>query len=186
MKHPIATILTARGSMRFELFPDCAPNTVNSFIYAAKAGLFQDRLIKRIVPGYVIEPSYTHFDDERCHYHLQGEMEKNGFPNPLPMKRGTLGLGGSGGNTVSGTDIFIVLSDEAGKKLQGRYPAFGQLLEGEEELRRLESVDTKRIDAGGGVEVNEPLNEERISVFVETFGLDYPEPETVEGGLPKA
>ena len=58
MKHPIAKMYTGQGVITIELFPEYAPNTVASFIWAARQNMYKERLIKRIVPGFVLQPSY--------------------------------------------------------------------------------------------------------------------------------
>ena len=50
--HPRATLHMANGSkIVIELLPEAAPNTVNSFIYAASRGFMDHHAIQRIVPG---------------------------------------------------------------------------------------------------------------------------------------
>ncbi|MBR4878934.1 MAG: peptidylprolyl isomerase, partial [Clostridia bacterium] len=58
MKNPVAKIYTSCGIITVELYPEAAPNTVRSFLWAASENMYENRLIKRIVPGFVIQPSY--------------------------------------------------------------------------------------------------------------------------------
>ena len=58
MKHPIAKIITEQGTITLELFPEHAPNAVSGFLWAIEKGVFRGRDIKRIVPGFVLQPSY--------------------------------------------------------------------------------------------------------------------------------
>ncbi|WP_317344294.1 peptidylprolyl isomerase [Faecalimonas umbilicata] len=64
-RNPIAIIVTRFGEIKIELYPKEAPNTVNCFISLAKKGLFDHRKIRRIAPGFVLQPSYSDFEDER-------------------------------------------------------------------------------------------------------------------------
>ena len=41
-----------------ELLPEAAPNTVNSFIYAASRGFMDHHAIQRIVPGNWVDVTY--------------------------------------------------------------------------------------------------------------------------------
>ena len=60
--NPIATLYMANGSkVVIELFPENAPNTVNSFIWAASNGYLDNHTIERIVPGNWIDMSYSAF-----------------------------------------------------------------------------------------------------------------------------
>ena len=100
-RNPIAIIVTRFGDIKVELYPKEAPNTVNCFISLAKKGLFDHRKIRRIAPGFVLQPSYSDFEDERCAISLGGEYRNNGFPNDIPFERGTVAMGGEG-NVASG------------------------------------------------------------------------------------
>ena len=177
-KNPIAVIETEKGLIGIELYPEAAPNTVRSFIWMAEQGLYDNRLIRRIVPGFVIQPSYSNFEDERCAISLEGEYALNGFDNPVAFKKGTVAMGGNG-TVASGSCFFITLSDEAGEKLAGKFAAFGKVITGWDEVERLAAVETKAVDLGvPGVTINEPAEPERmVRVTVETWGETYGAPE---------
>ena len=58
MKNPKATLHMANGTdIAIELLPEAAPNTVNSFIYAASHGYLDHHAIERIVPGNWVDVS---------------------------------------------------------------------------------------------------------------------------------
>lgn len=183
---PIATITMQNGKqMVIEIDPSAAPNTAASFIYLAQSGAYNNRAIKRIVPGFVIQPSYNSFDgDSACEYLIKGEFSKNGYDNPLPFTIYTVAMGGDGQHLSSGSDFFITLAD-CQEKLNGKYAAFGKLIAGQDELHRIEAVSTKKISVDvPGVIVNEPLKPEVIvSITVDTFGQAYPQPIKTTGVL---
>ena len=178
MKHPIANMYTDQGVITIELYPECAPNTVNSFIWAAGQKMYQDRLIRRVVPGFVIQPSYCYFDDKRCDYMINGEFAVNGIENPLKMEKWTVAMAGDGEKEAHGCEFFITLSDETGEKLQDKFAAFGKVIGGFEEVERLEQVKTVPVyPEGVKAIINEPVEPEHMKdVEVETFGVEYPEP----------
>ena len=178
MKHPIAKMYTDKGVITIELYPECAPNTVNSFIWAAGEKMYKDRLIKRVVPGFVIQPSYCFFDDKRCDYHIEGEFAANGVENPMKMEKWTVAMAGDGEKEAHGCEFFIILSDETGEKLQGRFAAFGKVIEGFEEVTRLENVKTVSVHPEGvSAIINQPVEDQYMKdVEVETFGEEYPQP----------
>ena len=65
--NPIATIYMENGAkIVIELLPQAAPNTVNSFLFAALGGYLDHHAIERIVPGNWIDMSYTAFGQEAC------------------------------------------------------------------------------------------------------------------------
>jgi len=179
MKNPIAKMYTSKGVITIELYPESAPNTVNSFIWAAKEKMYKNRLIKRVVPGFVLQPSYCYFDDKRCDYMLEGEFESNGIPNSIKMEKWTVAMAGDGDKEAHGCEFFITLSDEAGEKLQGKFAAFGKVIDGFDEVTRIENVPLVQVYPDGvGATIKQPVNDEfMLDMEVETFGVKYPRPE---------
>lgn len=178
MKNPIAKMYTDKGIITIELYPEYAPNTVNSFIWAAKENMYEGRLIKRVVPGFVLQPSYCFFDDKRCDFMLDGEFEANGIANPLKMEKWTVAMAGDGEKEAHGCEFFITLSDEAGERLQGKFAAFGRVIGGFEEVERLEAVPTRQVfPEGVEAVIRQPVEDEYMRhMEVETFGIEYEKP----------
>lgn len=179
MENPIATIQMSSGNLiRIELFPEAAPNAVKSFLSLAQRGKFDNRQIKRVVPGFVIQPSFTSFEDPEMTYQLNGEFPANGIPNPIVFEKGTVAMGGDGEATASGSCFYFTMTEEAAQRLNGKYSAFGKVIEGFEELERIEQVPTRPVDIGKeNVKVNEPIEPEiMVKITVETFGQTYGEP----------
>jgi peptidyl-prolyl cis-trans isomerase B (cyclophilin B) len=89
-------------------------------------------------------------------------------------------MGGYGEAGLASCEFFFPLR-ECPDHL-GIYPVFGHVLEGMDEIFRLEKVPTRRVDFPiEGVEVNEPLQPEMIEkVSVELFGESYPLPVRME------
>lgn len=178
-KHPIAKMYTNHGIITIELYPEYAPNTVNSFIWAAQENMYENRRIKRIVPGFVLQPSYCYFDEKRCDYMIEGEFEANGVKNPLKFEKWTVAMAGDGEKEAHGCEFFITLSDEAGERLQGKFAAFGKVIDGFEEVERLEGVPTVQVfPEGVGAVIMEPVEEEyMVHMEIETLGVSYPQPD---------
>ena len=179
MKHPIAKIHTSKGVITVELYPEYAPNTVNSFIWAAKENMYENRLIKRVVPGFVLQPSYCFFDDKRCDYMLEGEFEVNGIKNDLKFAKGIVAMAGNGSDEAHGCEFFITLADEAAERLNGKYAAFGKVIDGYDEVERIENVELQEVSPKGmeKAKVKQPVVDEfMVHVEVETFGVEYPKP----------
>ena len=179
--NPRATLYMENGKkIVIELLPEAAPNTVNSFIHVAKQGYMDHHAIERIVPGNWIDISYSAFGKKECQYLIPNEFELHPDIEPLDSHPGAVCMGGYGEAGLAGCEFFFPLRDCPDHK--GIYPVFGKVLEGMEELYRLEKVDTRPVDFPiEGVEVNEPLIPEVIErVELELFGVDYPEPVKVE------
>ena len=174
-KNPIATIEMASGAkIVIELFPEYAPNTCNSFIDLVGRGLYNNREIRRVVPGFVIQPSYTSYEDPEMEYSIAGEFADAGFEGGLTNDFGCVAMGGDG-KTASGSCFYITMCDD--RRLDGRFPVFGKVIDGMDEVKRIESVPTRPIENNLGVIINEPLEPETmVKVTVDTFGVTYPPP----------
>ena len=179
--NPIATIYMANGkNIVIELLPDHAPNTVASFIYAAKNGFLDNHAIERIVPGNWIDMSYSAFDHEECKYLIPNEFKLNPHIEPLDSHPGCVCMGGYGEKGLASCEFFFPLRDCPDHK--GIYPVFGKILEGMDEVWRLEKVETTPVDFPvPGVEVNKPVEPQVIEkVTLELFGKEYPDPVKAE------
>lgn len=176
--NPIATLHMADGKkIRIELLPESAPNTVNSFLYAASRGYMDHHAIERIVPGNWVDVSYTAFGKSECRYLIPNEFTLHPEITPLPSHPGMVAMGGYGEAGLAGCEFFFPLRDCPEHK--GIYPVFGRVIEGMEEIRRLEQVETVPVTDFPieGVEVNRPVEPEIIDhVSLELFGQEYPEP----------
>lgn len=180
--NPVATLYMENGkSVVIELLPESAPNTVNSFIYAAQKGYMDHHAIERIVPGDWVDVSYTAFGREECKYLIPNEFTLHPELVPLDSCPGVVAMGGYGEAGIAGCEFFFPLRNCPEHK--GIYPVFGKILKGMDEIRRLEKVRTVPVLdlAEEGVKINRPVKDEVIRrVSVELFGQDYPEPVRVK------
>ena len=175
--NPIATLYMANGKkIVIELLPEAAPNTVASFIYVASKGLMDHHVIQRIVPGNWIDMSYNAFGHKEAQYLIPNEFSLHPEITPLDSHPGCVCMGGYGEAGLASCEFFFPLRDCPDHK--GVYPVFGKVLEGMDEIRRLEKVATRPVDFPiPGVEVNEPIEPEIIDhVVLELYGQTFPEP----------
>lgn len=179
--NPIATLFMKNGKrIVIELLPSAAPNTVNSFIYAAEKGFFNNHAIERIVPGSWIDMSYTAFGHEKAKYLIPSEFKLHPEIEPLEVHPGCVCMGGYGEDRLAGCEFFFPLRDCPEHK--GIYPVFGRVIEGMDELYRLEGVPVIPVTdyPDPNVVVNKPVNPEILQkVELELYGRLYPEPVTV-------
>jgi len=179
--HPVATIIMEHGAIiTIELFPEAAPNTVNSFIFLANSGTFDSHTIQRIVPGYVVDASYNAFGQDICKYLIANEASSYCGTNNIKVEPGVIAMGGYDGE-IAGGEFFFPL--EYNEKLDGNYPAFGKIISSLDEILRWGKLPLRSVPypQDPAIEINEPLEPLIIkSVRVETFGVAYPPPEKLE------
>ena len=176
-KHPKAILHMASGArIVIELLPESAPNTVASFVYVASQGLMDHHAIQRIVPGDWVDVSYNGFGHEQSQYLIPNEFDLHPEIDPLPSYPGCVCMGGYGEAGLAGCEFFFPLRECPEHK--GVYPVFGHVLEGMEEIRRLEQVPVRPVDFPiPGVEVNEPVHPQVIErVELDLAGWHFPDP----------
>ena len=170
-KNPIVTIEMENGDiMKAELYPEVAPNTVNNFISLVKKGFYDGIIFHRVIEGFMIQggdPEGTGMGGPG--YSIQGEFNYNGFANDLKHTPGVLSMARAMDPDSAGSQFFIM--HEAAPHLDGQYAAFGKIIEGMDVGDAIATTKTGAMDR--------PVNEQKMKkVTVETFGVEYDEPET--------
>ncbi len=170
MANPIVTITMANGDvMKAELYPEIAPNTVNNFISLVKSGFYDGLNFHRVIRGFMIQggcPQGTGMGGPG--YSIKGEFSQNGFPNALAHTPGVLSMARAMHPDSAGSQFFIM--HEAAPHLDGSYAAFGKVIEGMDVVNKIAEAPTDDSDR--------PMEEQKIlSMTIETFGTEYPEPE---------
>ena len=172
MANPIVTITMDTGDViKAELYPEIAPNTVNNFISLIKKGYYDGLIFHRVIKGFMIQggcPEGTGTGGPG--YSIKGEFSQNGFKNDLKHDAGVLSMARTMMPDSAGSQFFIMHKNSP--HLDGAYAAFGKVTEGLDVVNRIAETDTDFSD--------KPLKAQLMkTVTVETFGVDYPEPDTV-------
>ncbi|MDO5335021.1 MAG: peptidylprolyl isomerase [Coriobacteriia bacterium] len=170
-QNPIVTIeMENGGTIKAELYPEIAPNTVNNFISLINKGFYDGVIFHRVIPGFMIQggdplgrgtggPGYS----------IHGDFASNGFANDLKHTRGVLSMARSMMPNSAGSQFFVMVADAP--HLDGQYAGFGKVIEGMEVADEIVAAERNFQD--------KPLKDQRMQkVTVETFGVEYPEPET--------
>jgi len=130
------SIITNRGTIELELYPQHAPQTVNNFLYLAGQGFYDGVLFHRVIPNFMIQggdptgtgsggPGYR-FADE-CN------------DNPLTHERCVISMANAGPNT-NGSQFFITHLPTP--HLDGKHTVFGKVIAGEDIVDAIEQGDT--------------------------------------------
>jgi cyclophilin family peptidyl-prolyl cis-trans isomerase len=136
-KQYFATLETTQGDVVIELYPDKAPTTVNSFIFLANEGWFDNIDFHRVIPGFVAQtgdPSGTGLGSPG--YAFGNEINDLLYDGP-----GVVGMANSGPDT-NGSQFFIAY--DALPQLDGGYTIFGKVVEGMDNLVKLTEIDPQQ------------------------------------------
>ena len=170
MQNPIVTFTLQNGkTIKAELYPDIAPNTVNNFLSLVNSGFYDGLTFHRVIYGIMIQggcPEGTGMGGPG--YQIKGEFSANGFKNELKHTEGVLSMARSMMPDSAGSQFFIM--HKTSPHLDGQYAAFGKVIEGMDAVNEIAECDTDFSDR--------PLDDQIIlKAEAETFGVDYPEPE---------
>ena len=218
VQNPIATIeVQDYGTIKIELYPDQAPNTVTNFIALANRGFYNGLTFHRTIPGFMIQggdkngngtgtPTINDLkgNGDTSTYAIKGEMIANNFTkNKIKLEEGVIAMARSDYSSISsslteegynsaGSQFFIM--HKSNTSLNGLYAGFGKVIEGMDVVDKIantevtyrsedlkEGEEAPKDENGNKLTADMPINKPVItSINVETYGVDYGEPETVE------
>ena len=201
IQNPIATIEVADfGTIKVELYPKEAPNTVKNFIALANSGFYNKLTFHRIVKDFMIQGGDKSKDgigrvylsdldkniskgsEKDKEYSIKGEFKDNNVNNNISMQEGVIAMARAEYTSIypnlkeesynSATSQFFILTKDS-TQLDGYYAGFGKVIEGMDVVKKIEKVET--------IENDKPKKEPVInSIEVETFDTEYTLPETIE------
>lgn len=187
-KNPIVTMEVENyGTVKMELYPDIAPNTVANFIKLINDGYYNGLTYHRVIPNVLIQGGNgEEKKSETENFAINGEFAANGFTkNNLKHIEGTVSMARADYSTLdssltdegynsAGTQFFICLANSSG--YDGLYAGFGKVIEGLEVVKAISNTERTAGDNGskGETPVEEPVIK---SMTVDTFGIKYNEPE---------
>lgn len=170
-KNPIVTLkVSIGGTIKVELYPDIAPNTVNNFISLINHGFYDGLIFHRVIKDFMIQGGCPDGNGVGGPgYSIKGEFSSNGFKNDLKHTAGIISMARSSMPNSAGSQFFIMHKDAP--HLDGAYAAFGKVTEGMDIVNKIAETKTDYYDR--------PYEDIIIEkADVDTFGVSYPEPET--------
>lgn len=192
IQRPIVSMeIEGYGTIKMELYPDMAPNTVKNFIKLINEGYYNGLTFHRV------EESLIQGGDEtgETELSINGEFSGNGYKdNTLTFERGTVGLARSDYTYFSSLDArlteegynsgyaqFFIMAEEK-ETLNGYYTAFGKVIEGMDIVDKITKLETEvetDEETGEKTTTTKPVDPPVISnMTVETFGVEYGQPQT--------
>ena len=170
---PIATIVVkGYGTIKAELYPSKASNTVNNFISLANSGFYNGLTFHRIIDGFMIQGGDPEGNGTGGPgYSIAGEFSSNGYEeNDLKHIDGVLSMARARSNDSAGSQFFIMVGEF--NNLDGQYAAFGKVISGLDIVKNISKVATDNNDKPKEAVVIE-------SITVDTKGVNYPDVEKI-------
>ena len=171
-KNPIVSMdIKNYGSIKIELYPKYAPNTVANFVSLISDGFYDGLTFHRLVPGFVLQGGDPNGDGTGGPgYTIKGEFKQNGYSkNTLSHTTGVISMARSNSYDSAGSQFFIVLSDSAAYSLDNLYAGFGKVIEGMDIIKEIEENEEVLDDLTGKLEENIVITK----MTVDTFGYEY-------------
>lgn len=162
--NPVATMeVEDYGTIKIELYPDKAPNTVANFIRLANRGYYNNTTFHRTMPNFVIQggsktgdgtgtPNLSDIMDNVATdkaYSIPGEFIANGYEkNNIKHEKGVISMARSDysyygytkeGYNSAGCQFFIMSEDN--NQLDGLYAAFGKVIEGIDVVEKIANTE---------------------------------------------
>ena len=206
-QNPIVTMEVENfGTIKMELYPDQAPETVKNFIALANRGFYNGSGFHRIVKDFMIQagskdgdgttgPKISDLkdggaDEEYC---IKGEFIANKVTNTIKFEEGVLAMARADYSQYSsalkeesynsGSSQFFIMT-KRNASLDGMYTAFGKVIEGLDIVHKIEEVEVKAADGeeeNQSAEISTPVVQPKItSITVDTFGVKYDLPNTLK------
>lgn len=171
--NPVVTMkIKDYGTITIELYYSAAPNTVKNFISLANKGFYDGLIFHRVINNFMIQGGDPKgIGTGGPGYSIKGEFRSNGVKNDLKHTRGVISMArDSMDRDSAGSQFFICQRDFTSG--DGNYAAFGMVTDGIEIVDKIAVVKTDSDD--------KPLTDVIIeSVTVDTHGIAYDEPETI-------
>ena len=174
VKNPIVTMeISDYGTIKIELYPKYAPNTVANFVNLVESGFYNDNTFHRLVPGFVLQGGDPDGDGTGGPgYTIKGEFSENGYgKNTLKHDKGVVSMARTNMPNSAGSQFFIVLDDTKTihASLDNKYAAFGKVIEGMNIIENIEKNATVKDNQSGKLKKNITIK----NATVDTFGKEY-------------
>ena len=125
---------TNKGTIRIKLMPDVAPVHVTSTIFLTRKGFYDNLIFHRVIPGFMAQggcPLGTGGGGPG--YKYDGEFK----PNVKHDRPFLLSMANAGPGT-DGSQFFLTF--KATPWLDGRHTIFGEIVEGQDVMKKLEAA----------------------------------------------
>ncbi len=143
--HTGTIVIKDIGEMKFELYGEIAPITVENFISLVADGFYEGITFHRVIENFMIQGGDPSGDGTGGSKEtIKGEFTSNGFENPILHEKGVLSMARTMDPDSASSQFFIMHA--ATPSLDGEYAAFGRITEGLEIIDDIATVETDSSD----------------------------------------
>lgn len=176
VENPIVTMeITDYGTIKIELYPKYAPNTVSNFVNLVENGFYDNNTFHRLVPGFVLQGGDPNGDGTGGPgYTIKGEFSENSYnKNTLKHDKGVISMARTNMPNSAGSQFFIVLDDSESvhASLDNKYAAFGKVIEGMEVIEEIEKNATVEDNQTGKLKKNITIKKATVNTFGEEYSV---------------
>ena len=159
---PIIEITVNENAViHFELWPEITPIACASVMRLAEKRIFDGRAIERLEPGFVLQPLFFDGVDPQIDIMIKPEFKTNPENAKITFHRGIVAMAGDPENS-SGSQYYITLA--ASERLNGNFTVIGKVIDGWDEIERLEHVEVEEaIEPQSGFVYHRPVKTEMIT-----------------------
>ena len=148
------------GKITILLDQEEAPLTAANFVSLAQSGFYDGLTFHRIMEGFMMQGGDPEGDGTGgSDKVIPGEFASNGYKNGLSHKRGTVSMARTEEPNSASSQFFIMQEDN--KSLDGKYAAFGQVVEGMDIVDAI-CADAKPTDDNGTI----PADDQPVISYV--------------------
>ena len=125
--HYVTIEIEDYGTIKAELYGKTAPISVENFVNLAQSGFYNGLTFHRIMEGFMMQGGAPNSNSPTV-APIKGEFAENGLENNLLHKRGVLSMARTEVKDSATSQFFIM--HETSPHLDGKYAAFGMVIEG--------------------------------------------------------
>ena len=122
--------LSKSQSFVISLYTEYAPETCAQFKGLVESGYYDGLIFHRVYKGFMAQGGDGSYYGRTVNKTIKGEFSENGIENTLSHTRGIVSMARSTSYDSATSQFFIVYDDSAQQKLDGKYAAFGKVIEG--------------------------------------------------------
>jgi cyclophilin family peptidyl-prolyl cis-trans isomerase len=155
-KNPVVVMETSMGTIKIELYPDKAPETVKNFLSYVDKKHYDGTIFHRVIRTFMIQGGgmSSGMVEKKTDSPIKNES-KNGVSN----SRGTIAMARTNAPHTATAQFFINVADnnalDAGARGEWGYAVFGKVIEGMDVVDKIKVVPTGNFGQHGDVPVND-------------------------------